>query len=162
MTATVLRQTAGGGGTEEGHFEWKQDQITGEPIRVWVPGDDPDTVDVDESVIPCQVNAIITGGLNSQGTTERWTSKGEYENVDFVELRFPPGYHLTKRDRIADIRGVDGEILWTEEELEGNPGTVFNVQGVAPSLDVFNKHIENFALLARAENQNRGELVSSG
>ena len=169
MTALVLPQA---GGTyvpptddgEEGYWKTVQDPITGFIRRVWIDGpveDDPDTPQ-DESltgsrVSECQENAIITGGLNSQGTTERWTSKGEYDNVDFVEMRVPVDTVLKRRDRVTNITQPNGDILWLEEDHPNEdgsvPATVFQVRGSAPSLDIFNRPIENFVLLERAENQ---------
>lgn len=152
-----------------GYWQITQDPISGDLIRVWVDEvvpDLPETPDVDESLggarwIKCQANAIITGGLNSQGTTERWTTKGEYENVDFVELRTPANIVLRRRERVTNISGADGQVLWLEEDQPGSdgklPATVFQVRGVAPSLDIFNRHMENFVLLERAENQELGE-----
>lgn len=176
MTALVLPQGTyqapkeedeHGPAIEQGYWRIEQDPIDGSPIRVWVDEtfeDNPETPE-DESLtgartIACQANAIITGGLNSQGTTERWTTKGGYENVDFVELRVGPDTMLRRRERVTNIAGPDGTILWVEEDHPDErgiiPATVFQVRGVAPSLDIFNKHIENFVLLERAENQESG------
>lgn len=175
MKALVLPQGVYQAPVEEtgaaGYWEVQQDPISGDLIRVWVGEeipDNPDTPDHDESLggarwITCQANAIITGGLNSQGTTERWTTKGGYENVDFVELRTPASIVLRRRERVTSITGPDGDVLWLEEDQPNTggilPHTVFQVRGVAPSLDIFNRHIENFVLLERAENQ---ELTNDG
>lgn len=169
MRALILPQTAGSytppaEDGEEGHWETVQNPITGQIERVWVDApvdDNPDTPG-DESLtgaryISCQANAIITGGLNSQGTTERWTSKGEYQNVDFVEMRVSANTLIRRRDRVTNITGPNGDILWIEEDHPADDGTlpptVFQVRGVAPSLDIFNRPIEQFILLERAENQ---------
>lgn len=133
--------------------------VTGEPIRVWVPAetpDDPTTEDIDERQtfrFPCQARSIITGGLNSQGTTERWTTKGNYDNVDFIEIQVPPNITITKRDRITNVTDSNGKVIWREEEYGDFSPTVFDVLGVAPSLDPFGSVVEYFILAARAEVQ---------
>lgn len=143
-----------------GHYEYIENPITGEIERKWVPDvpDDPTTPDINERVdfvFPVEARAVITGGLNTQGTAERWTSKGEYENVDFVTIKFPKEIVITKRDRITNITDANGKIIWVEEEASvTNPGvivpTVFEVNGVSPVVDPFGQHVENYALLSRA------------
>lgn len=168
QTATLLRQgyasDAPTTNDEEthgdlgGHYEFSTHPITGEIIRVWrevtIP-DDPET-DFDERQVfefKCQARPVITGGLNSQGTAERWTTKGSYENVDFVELFIPKGVIITKRDRVTNIKDSRGRVVWVEEEHGSFEPTVFDVRGVAPSLDPFGSVVEYFALLERSEIQ---------
>ena len=86
------------------------------------------------------------------GTTERFTSHGVLESVDYVKMTFPRFIKISKRDRITNIRNRKGQVVWAEEEHDGSP-TVFNVMGVTPVLDPFGNWIENFALLARSEDQ---------
>lgn len=147
-----------------GKYVMEQHPVTGEIIRVWrsdyaTVEDNPSTPE-DESLrtratieFPCQARGIITGGLNSQGTTERWTSKGTYENVDFIELQVPKHILITKRDRITNVRDSRGNIIWREEEFGSFKPTVFDVRGVTPSLDPFGSLVEYFVLLERAEIQ---------
>jgi hypothetical protein len=69
---------------------------------------------------------------------------------------FPAGYRITKRDRVTNIRNARGQIIWKEEEMENEgvyKSTTFDVLGVTPVLDPFGNHIENYALLERAEVQ---------
>jgi hypothetical protein len=143
-----------------GAYVYEVHPVTGEVEWVWkevvTTPDDPTTPDVDETAtltFECQARSIITGGLNSQGTTQRWNSKGEYENVDFVELQFPKKYRITKRDRITNITDSSGRVVWLEEEFGSMVPTVFDVLGVAPSLDPFGSQPEWFALLRRSEIQ---------
>lgn len=149
---------------QQGEYRMQQHPLTGEMIRVWVPAagssgveDDPDT-DIDESVgetirIPCQARAIITGGINVQGTAERWTSKGEYEDVDFIKIQVPPNYIITKRDRITDITDSRGNFIWLEEEYGRFTPTIFDVTGVSPSVDPFGSLVEFVVMARRADIQ---------
>jgi hypothetical protein len=171
MTATVLRQgqyipdpvDPGAWG------EWveEQDPLTGEIVRVWKPFDDvPDTPDVDESVtfgtIRCLARGIVDGGIRVAGTTERFGDT--YENVDYVKLWIPPKVKLSKRDRITNIRNASGQIFWVDEEFDDNDestppkATVFNVNGITPLFDAFNKHVESYCQLERADALDDGAL----
>lgn len=162
MRATLLRQTDPEGDpiVPEEYGQWvnNQDPITGEVIRVWQPypdqPDNPETPDYDPEfgTIPCLARGIVDGGIRVAGTTERFGDT--YENIDYVKLWVPPHVELTKRDRITNIRNNKGVIMWRDEEFE-NPGelkaTTFNVNGVTPLFDAFNRHVESFILLERAE-----------
>jgi len=156
MYATVLNQgPTAPGPTEdpEGHWVDKQDPDTGEITRVWTADDNPTEAGEQRRIIPCIVRGVIDGGIRVAGTTESYTPSGVYNSVDFVKMSFPANVKLNKRDRITNITNRQGEIIWLEEEFTSAP-TVFDVMGVTPVVDPFGTHVENFALLQRAEVQN--------
>lgn len=147
----------------QGHYVMKQHPVTREFIRIWepinidTPADNTFTPEVETApqvfTFDCQARGVLTGGLNSQGTTERWNSKGGYENVDFVELQVPRDVVITKRDRVTDISDSRGNMIWIEEEFGRMTPTVFDVRGVTPSVDPFGSVTEWFVLLERAQIQ---------
>jgi hypothetical protein len=148
-----------------GEFVEVQDPLTGEIVRVWKPfpvtPDDPATPDTNEETfeeIRCIARGIVDGGIRVAGTTERFGDM--YENIDYVKMWTPANVRLTKRDRITNIRGVGGS-YWVDEEFTaiGEPpkATTFNVNGVTPLFDAFNRHVENFVLLERVDNLSDGE-----
>ena len=158
MTATVLRP--GGSvvnptpNSPSGHYERQQDPDSGAIIDVWVPDDvDPSTPEVEVGTFPCTARGIISEGVSAAGSTEDWNRRGDYENIEYVKLTFPKNVLITKRDQITNIRDASGKLIWVEDEYDVNRATVFNVNGVIPILDAFNKHIENVAYLKRAEVQ---------
>lgn len=136
----------------QGYWESYQDPITGEIMNRWVPGepDNPDTPEVDPTdvrTIDCLARGIVDGGIRVAGSTERFGDT--YENIEFVKLWVPQRVKLTKRDRITNIRAKrGGEVIWTDED--GAP-VVFNVNGISPLFDAFNRPVEKFVLLERAE-----------
>lgn len=137
-----------------GYWESYQDPLTFEILQRWVKTNDPETPQ-DESqggtaiTFPCMARGIIDGGIRVAGTTERFGDT--YENIDYVRLKVPAHVKISKRDRVTNIRErAGGKVLWRDEENNGAP-TVFNVNGVTPVLDGFNRHIENFVLLEKAE-----------
>lgn len=162
MRAEVLRQTetlpAPDPGTE-GEWVSRQDPITFEIIRVWVPGgsdtDDPETVE-DERVlsIPCMARGVAASSVGGQGSGEQW---GEtYAGFEFVRMSFPSQYVITKGNRVTNIRSSNGNVLWKEAYEGGTEearATIFEVVGVIPVVDPFGKNVENVALLERAEVQ---------
>ena len=164
MTAQILVQGEDARTDTEtktaGRYTYQQDPDSGAFVRRWVETQDidPDT-DGNQGaqglIIPCIVRGIIDGGIRVAGTTERYTPSGIYENIDYARMQFPANYVLTKRDRVTNIKNSKGIILWKEEEYDDS-ATVFEVLGVTPVPDPFGNHIENSALLQRAEVQQKG------
>ncbi|AXH66562.1 hypothetical protein SEA_STARBOW_53 [Streptomyces phage Starbow] len=152
MRATVLRQ-AGTNPQENpgGHWETVQDPDSGAIERVWVPDEDSDTPGDQTLVIKCMVRGVTNGGIRAAGTTQRFSEI--YENVDWAIIQFPASVALSKYDRVTNISNSKGQLIWREEEINQAPATVFQVMGSTPVIDPFGNHIENTALLQRAQVQ---------
>lgn len=145
----------------EKYGEWKdsQDPLTFEIVKVWVPFEDVLETTEDESVtfgqIPCIARGIVDGGIRVAGTTERFGDT--YENIDFVKMWVPAHVRISKRDRVTNIKDSLGHVRWLDEEfddprdLTAPQATVFNVNGVTPLFNAFNRMTEQFVLLERAE-----------
>lgn len=144
--------------TPGGYWNTGQDPITGELLNDWVPASDSNTDDPTTPVydpqtrtISCLARGVVDGGIRVAGTTERFGDM--YENIEYVKMWVPARTLITKRDRVTNIRAQrGGRVIWLDEEYEGGTRpTIFNVQGVAPLFDAFNKHTENFVLLEKVE-----------
>jgi hypothetical protein len=161
---------------EYGTWTDSQDPLTGQIVKIWTPytdpADDPATPDVVETVIhtiPCVARGIVDGGIRVAGTTE-WFG-ADYRNIDFVKMWVPPTVRISKRDRVVNITDQNGRIMWHNEEYEpinpniridisdpetynlGLKATLFNVNGVTPLFNAFNRPVEQFVLLENAEIQ---------
>lgn len=157
MVCDVAKPQGATDANPDGTWEMRSDPETGDIIRIWVPAteDNPATVP-DEGAgykdMPCVIRGVIDGGIRVAGTTQRFSEI--YENIDWVRIWFPPQYHVTKRDRITNIRDLKtGKVMWIEEEVDGNPATTFSVKGITPTQGPFGRHVENVGLLERTEVQ---------
>jgi len=172
MTATLLHQTEVGGGVIDGDIDdgqygdWvrSQDPLTNEIVRVWQPKPPvnpydpysglPDTGIVVAPSIPCIARGIVDGGIRVAGTTERFGDT--YENIDYVKMWVPASVKISKRDRVTNIKDPRGHIMWVDEEFsdprtdETPRATVFDVNGVTPLFNAFNRMTEQFVLLQRS------------
>lgn len=144
-----------------GHWETLQDEITGALNRVWVEdqiivpqprtgsGTTPQ-VTIPRFDINCLVRGFPEVGFRSSANTENWED-GLYKAMESIQMSYPAKFVLNRRQFVTNIRGRDDRILWLEEET-GQP-TVFEVQGSTPTFDPFGRHIDNLAVLKRAEIQ---------
>jgi len=161
MNAEVLRPvgvTSGGPlDTTGGTWQTSQDPITLEVRYDWVPSpsvpDNPLTPSNEfvPETIDCLARGVQSSGVALTGTGERF---GEYyQNIDYVRMWVPASVLITKRDRVTNIREKrGGKVVWLDEEFEGGTrATVFNVSGVTPLFDPFNKHTQNLVYLERAD-----------
>lgn len=156
MRAEILRWTPNPSTDDEevgtgGHWETYQDPYTGEFYNKWIPDTTPDNPSTPENeskaiTVPCSARGIISRAAQSGGTKEEFGDM--YLGVDAVRMTLPARINISKRDRVTNIREArTGKVVWQED---GKP-VIFNVDGVVPLFDPFNKHIENFVVLERVE-----------
>lgn len=155
MKATVLKQGnyPSDPSTGTGTWENSQDPITGEIVSRWVDVDDPSTPTNDESSreFQCLARSVISTGVRNNANTEHFGSI--YDELEFVRVTYPTNVLITKHDRITNIRDSKGNVAYIDyftDDTNPTP-TTFNVDGVIPVYDYTNMHIENMALLSRAE-----------
>lgn len=160
MKATLLHWQGVTSPTPEdtpGTWSTYQDPITGEIRNVWVPApDDPNAPDVIESEFPCMARAIILTGMRAQGSGQQFGAT--YENIEIVHMWVPADVAIHKDDRITNIKDKNGHILWNDYNAQRvlvKP-TIFNVNGVSPIVDPFNRHVETFVVLERAQDNATG------
>lgn len=153
MLVDIIKPSNAPESTLSGDWEIVQDPESGEVTRTWVD-DDPDTLTEEGHIIknvPCIARAVLGSGLNNVGNTERFDEI--YKNIEWVKMQVPPGYSITKRDRMTRIRDQKGNVIWTNEEENDSPPTVFNVMGVTPIPGAFGDVVEYMVLLKRADVQ---------
>lgn len=143
MTAEVLKQVGDPSLNVSGRWEYRQNEVSGSIERVWVSDTSPEPGQ-QISIFPCFAKGI------SMKTGE--TFEATYSNKEYVELKYPPGVSLSRRDKITKIGNNDG-VIWLEEEIDRVKPTVFNIQSITPITDVLGVHVQNVAVLFRAEVQ---------
>lgn len=96
--------------------------------------------------IDCQARGVVSGGIRVVGSTERFSPRGDYEDVDWVKMQ--TGEHLSKRDRITNIRNADG-VIWKDgvTDLPIN----FDVLGVTPLPSPFGSVSDYDVILERVQ-----------
>lgn len=140
-----------------GHWETYQDPITGEIRNKWVadPADNPDTPEVETTVktFPCLARGIVDGSARAMSNTEIFGQ--DYENIEVIKMWIPTWVDISKSDRVTNIRWKKGgEVVWVDEEYSAEPTrpTVFNVMGITPLFDAFNRPVDKYVMLEKVQN----------
>jgi hypothetical protein len=133
-----------------GHWEWVQDPDSGAMVQVWVT-DNPDTPETEGNVVRnvrCMVRSATTGSIRA---AEQFGE--EYLNEEWIKITLPLSTNITMRDKVTNVRTLQGQVLWSEEESDGNPATTFDVFRVSPVIDGFGNAIEKVVIAKRSEVQ---------
>lgn len=99
--------------------------------------------------IDCAISPFVSTSFKAQPTNEIFTEI--YDKVQYLKMKTSEG--LSRDLRITNIRGADGEVIYKEFELAGQPATNYNTMGSAALLDPFGAVIQYDTLLQRASDQ---------
>lgn len=120
--------------------EVRERERSGQIIRTWDYDNPIDT-------IKCSARGILGGGIRVVGSTQTWDE--DFEDVEWVKLRTASEVlfldeEILKSYQIGNIRHKDGHLLW--KDSQGGP-LIFNIQGITPVLDAFDRISEVDILL---------------
>jgi hypothetical protein len=101
-----------------------------------------------DHTINCYATSIQTDAVSDSGAGKKFNA--EYDEYDFIKVH--TGERLNKRQRITNIKGADGKLIWVDDEL-GGAAMIFEVQGVTALLDPFGAVVQYEVLAKRVEVQ---------
>ena len=102
--------------------------------------------------IDCYARGVITESRNRSNDSQKFSNK--YLNNQYIEARTSD--RLTARDKVKNIRDVNGKPIWYELNYPNDTDTVFDVVGTTPISDPFGNVVGYNSSLQRAENQQIG------
>ena len=102
--------------------------------------------------IDCYARGIITQSGTKGNDRQKFSNK--YSNDQYIETR--TSERLTFRDKVKNIRDVNGNPIWYELNYPSDTDTVFDVMGITPISDPFGNIVGYNSSLERAENQQIG------
>lgn len=102
--------------------------------------------------IDCYARGVITENRNRSNDSQKFSNK--YSNNQYVEARTSD--RLTARDKVKNIRDLNGKPIWYELNHPNDTDTVFDVVGTTPISDPFGNVVGYNSSLQRAENQQIG------
>lgn len=102
--------------------------------------------------VDCYARGVIQENVNRN--LDKQSFGNTYKNSQFIEVRTKE--RLTQREKIKNIRDINGNPIWYELNYPNNTETVFEVIGSTPITDPFGTVVGYNASLSRAENQQIG------
>lgn len=122
-----------------------QDEETGSIKREWNY----------QATLSCYARATMSSGANvSARSGDRQSIGTKYENIQLLEIRTIN--RLSLRNKITNIRGLDGKVIWSELNYPSETPTVFEILGSAPMTDPFGNVVAWNSVAKRSENQQIG------
>lgn len=100
--------------------------------------------------IDCHAKGVISNSATTRSSDKQIFSN-KYVNDQIIQVR--TSERLTLREKITNIRNVDGIVIWTELNYPTESPTVFEIMGTTPITDPFGKIIGYNSSLKRSENQ---------
>ena len=99
--------------------------------------------------VDCYARGIISQSSGKSSDNQKFSNK--YSNNQYLEARTSD--RLTARDKVKNIRDVNGNPIWYELNYPIDTSTVFDVVGTTPIADPFGNVVGYNSSLQRAENQ---------
>lgn len=100
--------------------------------------------------IDCHAKGVISNSATTR-SSDKQVFSNKYINDQIIQVR--TAERLTLREKITNIRNVDGIVIWSELDFPSETPTVFEIMGTTPITDPFGKIIGYNSSLKRSENQ---------
>ena len=100
--------------------------------------------------VNCHAKAIISNSATSRSGNYQ-VFKDKYVNEQIVVIRTTD--MITFREKVTNIRSLDGKVIWEEINYPSNTPTVFEVIGTTPITDPYGGVLAYNTTVKRSENQ---------
>jgi hypothetical protein len=129
-----------------GDWSWQQDPDSGAFVETWIADSEQSGSNI--ITVKCLAKPTLVGSIRAAEQIGE-----EYLNEEWVKISLPFNANITLRDKVSNIRTLQGVPVWSEEESDNNPATVFDVFRVSPVVDGFGMVVEKMALVKRGQVQ---------
>ena len=104
--------------------------------------------------VPCHAKGIISNSASTR-SGDKQVFSNKYLNDQVLQIR--TATKLTFREKITNIRTLDGNIIWEEVDFPNNTPTVFEVMGVTPMTEPLGGIVGYNTTVKRSESQVIGQ-----
>jgi len=104
--------------------------------------------------IACHAKGVISNSATTRSSDKQIFSN-KYLNDQVIQVR--TSEKLTIREKVTNVRDVEGNTIWNEINYPNETPTVFEVMGTTPITDPFGRVIAYNSSLKRSENQQIGQ-----
>jgi hypothetical protein len=120
-----------------------QDENTGSIKKEWIF----------TRTVQCSAKGIVSNSASSRSGDKQILSN-KYSNEQKLEIRTPE--QITYREKVTNIRDMNGNVIWKEINYPNNTPTVFEIIGSTPITDPFGNVLAYNSVAKRSENQEIG------
>ena len=120
-----------------------QDENTGSIKKEWIF----------TRTVQCSAKGIVSNSASAR-TGDKQVLGNKYSNEQKLEIRTPE--QITYREKITNIRDMNGNVIWKEINYPNNTPTVFEIIGSTPITDPFGNVLAYNSVAKRSENQEIG------
>ena len=103
--------------------------------------------------VDCHVKGVISNSATTR-SSDRQVFDNKYQNEQVIQVR--TAERLIAREKVTNIRNMDGVYVWTEINFPTETPTVFEVVGTTPITDPFGRVVGYNTAMKRSENQQIG------
>lgn len=121
-----------------------QDPDTGALIREWNY----------YKTVQCHAKGVISNSATTR-SSDKQVFSNKYTNDQIIQVR--TAEKLTAREKVTNIKDVEGNVIWSEINFPTETPTVFEVIGTTPITDPFGRVIAYNSSMKRSENQQIGQ-----
>lgn len=104
--------------------------------------------------VPCHAKGIISNSASTR-SGDKQVFSNKYLNDQVLQIR--TATKLSFREKITNIRALDGTIIWEEVDFPNNTPTVFEVMGVTPMTEPLGGIVGYNTTVKRSESQVIGQ-----
>lgn len=120
-----------------------QDENTGSIKKEWIF----------TRTVACSAKGVISNSATSR-SGDKQVLNNRYMNEQVLEIRTPE--QITYREKITNVRDMNGNIVWKEINYPNNTPTVFEIISSTPITDPFGNVLAYNSVAKRSENQEIG------
>lgn len=103
--------------------------------------------------VDCHAKGVISNSATTR-SSDKQIFNNKYINDQIIQVRTYD--RITTREKVTNIRDMQGNYIWVELNFPSDTPTVFEVMGTTPITDPFGRVIGYNSSLKRSENQQIG------
>lgn len=104
--------------------------------------------------VDCHAKGVVSNSATTR-SSDKQIFDNRYVNDQIIQVR--TSERITAREKITNIRDIDGNVIWIEINFPTETPTVFEVMGTTPITDPFGRVLAYNSAMKRSENQTIGQ-----
>ena len=104
--------------------------------------------------VDCHAKGVVSNSATTR-SSDKQIFDNRYTNDQIIQVR--TAERITTREKVTNVRDMDGNVIWVEINFPTETPTVFEVMGTTPITDPFGRVLAYNSSMKRSENQKLGQ-----